>query len=164
MLEHIFPKQFDNAYRGHWLGLVLFVLVIALKAVQGFNSMVWTQQIMESADGIPIRTFGPVAAGEAILMFALLGMYLLVLPLISAVALLRYRAMVPFLLLMLLVVQLGARGVHLLHPTVAERAGSAEPVGFYVNLGILAATAMAFVLSLVRSAPGAQPVKEGAHP
>ena len=46
------------------------------------------------------------------------------------VALIRYRAMVPFLLLMLLIVQLGGRGVHLLHPTVGESVGSAEPVGF----------------------------------
>src|SRR5947209_1500726 len=153
MLNRIFPKQFDNTYRGHWLALVLFVLIVALRAVQGFNSLIWTQQIMESADGIPVGTFGPVAASEAILIFALLGMHLLMLPLISAVALFRYRAMVPFLLLMLLVVQLGTRCVHLLHPTVGATAGSAEPIGFYMNLGILAATAIAFVLSLVRSGP-----------
>jgi hypothetical protein len=162
MLNRIFPKQFDNTYRGHWLGLVLFVLIIALKAIQGFNSMVLTHTIMVGADGIPVDSFSPVAAGEATLMFALPGMYLLVLPLLGSVALIRYRAMIPFLLLVLIVVQLGARGVHRLHPTVSETVGSAEPIGFYVNLGILALTAMAFALSLVR--PRSQLAAEGAKP
>jgi len=150
MLDRIFPTQFDNRYRGHWLGLGLFVLIVALKALQGFNSMVWTHQVMVSADGIPVDSFGPAAASEATLMFALLGMYLLVLPLMSAVALVRYRAMIPALLLMLLIVQLGARRVHLLHPTISEIAGAAEPIGFYVNLGILGLTVVAFVFSILR--------------
>lgn len=152
MLARIFPKQFDNLYRGHWLGLALFVAVVALKAIQGFNSVVWTHNIMVSADGIPVDSFGPVAASEAVLMFALLGMYLLVLPLIGVVALIRYRAMIPFMLLMLLVVQLGARLVHWLHPTVLETSGSPAPIGLYVNLGILAVTLIAFLLSLLRPA------------
>jgi hypothetical protein len=150
MLDRVFPKQFDNTYRGHWLGPVLFALIVALKAIQGFNSMVWTHNIMVSADGIPVDSFGPVAASEASLMFALLGMYLLVLPLIGVVALIRYRAMIPFLLLMLLVVQLGARFVHWLHPTVLESSDSPAPIGLYVNLGILALTLVAFLLSLLR--------------
>jgi hypothetical protein len=150
MLDRILPRQFDNNYRGHWLGLVLFATTIALKALQGFNSMVRTHDIMVSADGIPVDSFGPVAAGEATQMFALLGMYLMVLPLIGTLALIRYRKMIPLLLLMLLIVQLGARGVHLLHPTVLETRGGAEPIGFYVNLGILALTAVGFVLSIVR--------------
>jgi hypothetical protein len=89
MLSRIFPKQFDNTYCGHWLGLVLFIPIVALKAVQGFNSVVWTHKVMVSADGIPVDSFGPVAAGEATQMFALLGMYLLVLPLLGAAALIR---------------------------------------------------------------------------
>jgi hypothetical protein len=151
MLDRLFPKQFDNVYRGHWLGLVLFALVLAVKALQGFNSIVRTHDIMTGADGIPVDTFTPLAAAEATQMFALLGMYLLVLPLISLLALIRYRAMIAFLLLMLIVVQLGARGVHLLHPTIGESTGGAEPIGFYVNLAILAVTVIAFVLSLLQS-------------
>ncbi|MBV8798191.1 MAG: hypothetical protein JO208_00040 [Alphaproteobacteria bacterium] len=150
MLSRMFPRAFDNTYRGHWLGLVLFVLIIAVKALQGFNSMIRTHQIMTGADGIPVDSFSPVAAAEATQMFALLGMYLLVLPLIGVAALVRYRAMVPFLLLMLIAVQLGARGVHLLHPTLQESTGCAAPIGFYINMGILGLTLLAFVLSLVR--------------
>jgi hypothetical protein len=163
MLERIFPKQFDNIYRGHWLGLALFVLVLALKALQGIESIVQTEHTMVSADGIPLAAFSPVAASEAIQMFALLGMYLLVIPLQSVVVLLRYRAMVPFMLLTLIAIQLGARGIHLLHPDSASTPGGGEPIGFYVNLGILAVTLLGFALSIVRRGSHAQ-VPEGAHP
>jgi len=159
MLNRIFPKQFDNRYRGHWLGLALFVVVLIVKALQGMNSIIWTREIMAGADGIPIDTFGAVAASNAILMFALLGMYLLVIPVQSIVVLIRYRSMVPFMLLMLLAVQSGARGIHFLHPDTRSNPGGGEPIGLYVNLGILAVTFVAFVLSVVgpRSRAGAPP-------
>jgi len=66
MLNPIFPKQFDNTYRGHWLGLALFVLIIALKALQGFESIASTHDIMVGADGIPVDSFSPAAASEEI--------------------------------------------------------------------------------------------------
>ncbi|HEY1962337.1 MAG TPA: hypothetical protein VGG69_07965 [Rhizomicrobium sp.] len=161
MLERIFPKQFDNIYRGHWLGLVLFVLVIAVKALQGIESIVRTEHIMVSADGIPLGSFSAVATMVSIQMFALLGMYLLVIPLQSVVVLIRYRAMVPFMLLMLIVTQLGARGIHLLHPDGALNGAGREPIGFYVNLGILAFTVIAFVLSVLRRGAHAQQLAGG---
>jgi hypothetical protein len=150
MLDRIFPKHFDNVYRGHWLGLALFVLVLAVKALQGVNSILFTRDIMVSADGIPLNTFSPAAAREAVLMFALLGMYLLVIPVQSVIVLIRYRSMVPFMLLMLIVIQLSARGIHLLHPDSAAVTGSGPPIGFYVNLTILVLTIVAFALSVVR--------------
>ncbi|MFL5237617.1 MAG: hypothetical protein ACJ8EL_08440, partial [Rhizomicrobium sp.] len=90
MLSRIFPKAFDNSYRGHWLGLALFGIVILLKAIQGVNSIIMTRKVMIGADGIPLDSFNPIAVNIAIQMFALLGMYLLVLPLIGALALVRY--------------------------------------------------------------------------
>jgi hypothetical protein len=149
MIERIFPKQFDNIYRGHWLGLVLFASIAAIKAMQGFESVIFPKDTMVRADGIPLDKFGPLAGSEAILMFALLGMWLLVIPLQSIVVLIRYRSMIPFMLLLLVIVQLSARLVHLLHPTIMETAGNPAPVGLYVNLGILAATLIAFLLCLL---------------
>src|ERR1051326_5686738 len=57
MLNRIFPRQFDNDYRGHWLGIALFILVIALKAMQGVNSIIMTHQVMTTADGIPVDSY-----------------------------------------------------------------------------------------------------------
>ena len=150
MLDRVFPRQFDNRYRGHWLGLALFVLVLVVKSLQGLESIAQTEKTMIGADGIPLNTFSPIAAHEAILMFALLGMYLLVIPLQSVVVLLRYRSMVPFMLLMLIAIQLGVRGIHLRYPDSTPAAGGGEPIGFYVNVAVLAVTAIAFVLSIVQ--------------
>src|ERR1041384_397384 len=107
MLDRIFPKQFDNTYRGHWLGVALFVPIVLLKAIQGVNSIIMTRQIMTSADGIPLDSFNSAAAQNAIADFALLGMYLLIIPLIGAISLIRYRAMIPFLYLMLFMAVMG---------------------------------------------------------
>jgi len=147
MLSRILPKQFDNDYRGLWLGAVIFVAAMSVKALQGAMSMINTRNTAINADGIPLDSFSPAAQREVLIMFALLGMWLLVLPLISAVALVRYRSMIPFLFLALLVQQLAARIVVYLHTPTSAPAG--QPIGFYVNMGILAVTAIGFVLSLV---------------
>ena len=146
MLSRIFPRQFDNIYRGHWLGLWLFVAVMFVKGLQGVNSIVTTRQVMTTADGIPLDSFNAVAAQAAIGMFTLLGMYLLILPVQGAVAVIRYRSMIPFLYLMLLIAQAASRLLVLWHPVIQS---GQLPIGFVVNLVILAVTLLGFVLSLL---------------
>jgi hypothetical protein len=158
VLGRIFPKQFDNTYRGHWLGLVLFALIVVLKALQGFESVISPEFTMVRADGIPLDKFDALASSEVVLMFALLGTYLIVIPLQSVVVLIRYRSMVPFMLLTLIAVQLGVRLVHALYPTLLEIQGRPAPFALYVNLGILAATLIAFILSLLRPATRGTPM------
>lgn len=145
MLDRIFPKSFDNVYRGNRLGLWLFAGVALVKALQGINSMVFTRMVATGADGIPLDRFNAEAAETVLRMFGLLGFYTLVLPLLSAVALVRYRAMIPFLFLMLLFVQIGSRVFLLLKPIART---SAVPPGLAVNLAILAVTLVGFALSL----------------
>ena len=157
MLERIFPKQFDNTYRGHVAGLVIFVLVVALKALQCIETIFNTRHTAVNADGIPLSTFTPSGANTVLSMFALLGLYLLVIPAQSAVVLLRYRSMIPFLYFWLLLLQIAARALHMLHPAFATDEHGSQPIGFYINLGILAVTALGFVLSLIGpryTAPG----------
>lgn len=168
MLERIFPRVADNHYSGHWLGIVLFVLVAAVKATQGLNSIIMTHDVMTMADGIPVDTYGSAAAAAAMSMVALLGMYGLVIPLIGIVVLIRYRALVPFLLVMLLLVQLGSRLLQTLNPIerIADPAMgfAGHAIGFWMNLGLLALTAVGLVLSLMQRAnPRQQPSVEGAR-
>jgi hypothetical protein len=166
MLNRIFPRQFDNDYRGHWLGIALFILVIALKAVQGVNSIMMTHQVMTTADGIPVDSYGPAAAAAAMSMFALLGMYLLVLPIIGLVALIRYRTMIPFLFVMLLLVQLSSRILQTVNPIerIAEPSMgyAGHPIGFWINLAILTVTALGFFLSIMNRSKSPA-VAEGAR-
>jgi hypothetical protein len=151
MLDRIFPKQFDNAYRGHWLAIWIFVPVMLVKAIQGVNSILLTRRVMTTADGIPLDSFSTAGAEAAVAMFALLGFYLLILPLQSVVVLIRYRAMIPFMYLMLLIQQLGSRALLLLHPIARSGDYGAFPVGLYVNIAILALTIIGFVLSFLGS-------------
>src|SRR5665213_1845750 len=102
MLTRIFPKQIDNAYRGHWLAIWLMVPIVLLRLVIGFNSMVFARMVATSADGIPLDSFG-TAGAEALI--ALLGLYLLLFALLGVVVLIRYRAMIPFMYLLLLIQQ-----------------------------------------------------------
>jgi hypothetical protein len=152
MLSQIFPKEIDNTYRGRWLALWIFVPVVLLKATQGVNSIIMTRQVMITADGIPLDTYSAAGAEAAIAMFALLGLYLLILPIQSLIVLIRYRAMIPFMYLMLLIVQGSSRLLLMVHPIVRSSAPSmgfaGHPIGFYINPGILALTLIGFVLSL----------------
>src|SRR5438105_15455690 len=45
MLDRLFPKTFDNTYRGHWLGIWIFTAVALVKAVQGVNSIIITRMV-----------------------------------------------------------------------------------------------------------------------
>lgn len=151
MLNRIFPKVFDNVYRGHWLGLWLFVPIVLLKLVIGTNSIISAREVAESADGIPLATFNAAGAEAVVGLFVLLGLFQLLLGLLGTVALIRYRAMIPFLYLVMLFQMLGNRALSLLHP-IAESSTSGTPPGFYVSLGILAATVAGLVLSLLHTA------------
>jgi hypothetical protein len=148
MLNRIFPKAFDNVFRGHWLGLWLFVPVVLLKLVIGFNSIVSARDVASTADGIPLAAFNAAGADAVVGLFVLLGLFQLLLGFLGVVALIRYRAMIPFLYLVLLFQMLGNRILALLHP-IAESGTSGTPPGFYVSLGILAATVAGFGLSLL---------------
>lgn len=159
MLNRLFPKQADNAYRGHWLGIAALIVVMLLKATQGVGILVNTHQTLVQADGIPVDSFAPDAAATALGMFALLGMYTLLMPVLSAIVLIRWRALVPFVLFLFLVIQAGARLVQTFYviprSTDPDTSFAGHPIGFWVNMAILAVTIIGFLLSLTdrRRAP-----------
>src|SRR6185436_2992774 len=131
MLTRIFPSQFDNNYRGLWLAVWLFVPLMLMKAVQGANSFIMPRFVLAAADGVPVDQYGPAAANVVVALFALLGMNGVVIPLLSLIAVVRYRAMIPLLYLMLIILQIGARILNTLNPI--ERPDGL-PIGFTINL------------------------------
>ncbi len=148
MLKRIFPKQIDNAYRGHWLGIVFLVPIVLLRAVMGFNSIVFTHLVATGADGIKLDSFDPAGAQAVMGMFALLGIYLLLFALLGAVVLIRYRAMIPLYFLLLLLQQIIAKAVAFMHPVSGNGMPTAG-IGSLIGLGLLAATILGFVFSLL---------------
>jgi hypothetical protein len=160
MFERLFPKQLDNKFRGYRLAIWLFVPIILLKTVIGVNSILMTRQIASSADGIPLDSYSAAAAQAVVALFALLGMWQLILVLIAFVALWRYRSMIPFLYLVLLIQMLGNRALNFLHPIAAAAASGPAP-GSYLSLGLLAATVLGLVLSVLDGAKSPRPIAEG---
>jgi hypothetical protein len=148
MLNRIFPEKFDNAYRGHWLGLWLFVAIVAVRLAIGVNSILNTRLVATGPDAIPLASYDAGAQQAVLSLFALLGLSLVLFGLPGAVALIRYRTMIPFLYLLLLIQQLGGRVLSLMHPIATSGASGA---GSAIMLVLLAATVFGFFLSLRNS-------------
>ena len=144
MFSRIFPKQIDNNYRGHWLAIWLFALVVLLKATQGVESIVNTRSVVTTADGISLDGFSAAGADVVVALFALLGLYLLVIPLQSVVVLIRYRAMIPLMYVLIVVDYLGHRGIGWMKPIV--RIGT--PSGSFLNVALFALSVVGLALSL----------------
>ena len=146
MLNRLFPAQADNRFGGHRSALWLLGLYVALKLVMGVNSIFNTASVAVGADGIPLDQFGNDAAREVLKLFALTSLGQLTLALIALAILVRYRALVPLITLVLLGEHLARRAI-VQGYAVAGTGGSA--VGLSINLGLLALLAMTLALSLI---------------
>lgn len=158
MLERLFPSQIDNRFDGYRAALWLLGLFIALKLVMSINSIVNTASVAVGADGFPLDSFGPAAARAVLMLFALTALGQLALAAIALTALIRYRAMVPFIYLVLLGEQLGRRFIVQSY-AVTRTEGVAA--GGYVTLALLALLTLGLVLSLL---PAAARRTQAAHP
>jgi hypothetical protein len=153
MLARLFPKQIDNDYRGYLLALILFVPVVLLKLTIGVNTMgvnpwVSSRRVITGADGIPLDTFSPAAQEIVVLLFAYWGLAQVLLCVLCLLALVRYRALVPLMYLLLLADQLGRKALTQLHTVEPTAASAGSNIGFFINLGLLAALLIGFALSI----------------
>jgi hypothetical protein len=144
VFDQLLPRQLDNTYRGRRLALWLFALVVSARILQSLVVIFNTRSTAVSADGIPLDTY-PAAAAQTIEgLFALSGLYRLLLSLLCALVLARYRAAVPFMFAVLLLNYLAAQLILRFVPIV--RVGA--PPASVVNLTLLALTAVGLALSL----------------
>lgn len=144
MLNRILPPQFDNNYRGHKLALWLFVPLVFMKVGISLSSLFDGYNMIRSADGIPIDTFTSGGAEALVSVTALLGLSHLLLASLCVLALIRYRAMIPLMYVLLLVEFLGKKLIFLVHPIV--RTGTSPST--YVNLALIALLIVGLALSL----------------
>ena len=145
MLKPLFPRQVDNTFGGYTAALWLLGLFIALKLAMSVNSMLNTAAVAAGADGLPLDSFGPAAARAVLMLFALVALGQLMLAVIALVTLIRYRALVPFIYLVLLGEHLARRFI--VQGYAVERI-EGTPVGWYVNAGLLTLLTIGLVLSL----------------
>ncbi len=109
------------------------VALALLKLVMSINSIVNTRSVASGGDGFPLDSYG-AGADAVLLLFALVAVGQLVMAFLTAIVLVRYRAMVPLMYLLLLADQIGRRVVVTLNPI--ERTSDSS-IGFYINLALL---------------------------
>src|SRR4030095_1362164 len=144
MLNRVFPERFDNNYRGHKLALWLFIPIVLMKVGISLSSIFDTYNVVRSADGIPIDTFTPRGAEAVVSVTTLLGLSQFLLASLGVLALIRYRAMIPLMYVLLLVEYLAKKWILFVKPIV--RTGISPST--YVNLVLIALLIAGLVRSL----------------
>lgn len=144
MLDQILPRRIDNTYRGHPLAVWLFLSVVVVKMGIALGTIFNGRAAAQRADGIPLDSFGAAGAQAVVALFAIWGLAQLVLGLLGVLALLRYRAMIPFLFVVLLLEHLVRKWILLVKPI----ARTGTPAGPYINLALLALMIVGLALSL----------------
>ena len=145
MLSRLFPSRIDNDYRGYRIALVIFGLVVLVRIAIGFGSIFNGYGAATGPDGIPLDTFPPAASQTIVSLFAMLGLSRLLLGLLCVLVLIRYRAMVPLMFVVLLIEQLGRQLIVTYLPI--PRVG-APPVAV-IHLTLLALMVVGLGLSLL---------------
>ncbi len=150
VFERLLPAKIDNVFRGPRAALWLFVLVLIVRTAISAGSMFNSHQALQQADGVPIDTYGEAGAQAAVALFGALGESLLALSVVGWVAVIRYRAAVPLMFVVLLAEHAARRAMLLWHPIAKTPA----PSGM-INLVLISVTILGVVLSLMpsRSAP-----------
>lgn len=147
MLERLFPEQIDNHPSGHPAALWILVPLALLKFVQGANVAAFSRKALETADGVPVGTFPAEAASRLIFVFAAWGLGICILGLLGIIVLVRYRAMIPLMYLLLLIEQLGRKMLSMIYLD-APFLSTALTAANLINWGFLIAIVTGFLLSL----------------
>jgi len=148
MLDQILPQRIDNTYRGHRLALWLFATVLVVKTGIALGTIFNGRAAAQSADGIPLDSFGAGGAAAVVALFAIWGLSQFVLSVIGGLALTRYRAMVPLMFVLFLCEHVVRRSILLVRPIA--RIGA--PPGLTINLALIVLMIVGLALSLRRRA------------
>lgn len=146
VIEHILPRSIDNNYRGHKVALWILGLLALMRLTIGVNSMINGRVVLMTADGVPLDKYPAAAAQTIVALWALLGLSYIFISVLSVVVLVRYRSMVPFLFVLLLLQHLGGRVILSVIPIV--RTGA--PPASAINLIFLTMIVLGLTLSLWR--------------
>ena len=144
MLQRIFPERFDKHFRGHRFALWLLYPITFMNLGISLVAIFRRDGGAQSADGIPLDTFGSAGAEAVIHVVALLGLANLLLYLFFVLALIRYRAMIPLLYVLIVADYIGHKAIGLMKPV----AHAGAPPGNIVSLVLIGLSVMGLVLSL----------------
>jgi hypothetical protein len=146
IVNRFFPQPIDNGYSGSRIALWLFGLIALIHILQSVLIIVNGHSIAQSADGIPLETYAPAAAQTILAILAVSSLRRLIISLMCAVVLFRYRSAVPLMFVVLGLNYLGGQVIFQFIPIV--RVGT--PPGVVVNLIMFGLTIVGLALSLWR--------------
>ena len=144
IVNRFFPQPIDNRYSGSKIALWLFGLIVFVHILQSVMIFVNGYSTVRSADGIPLETYPAAAAQTILAIFAVSSLRRLIISLICAVVLFRYRSAVPLMFVVLGLSYLGGQVIVYFYPIV--RVGT--PPGVVMNLIMFGLTIVGLVLSL----------------
>lgn len=128
MLNRILPARIDNRYRGHPIGLWLFVPIALIKLSQSFTHLLKHDGGAQSISTIPLDTYPAGAAQNVIGLFARLGLEQLLLASIFLLVLIRYRALIPLMYFLIVAHFIGGKIVAQFKPlALAGTSGVSTP-------------------------------------
>jgi hypothetical protein len=144
VIDKLLPRTIDNSYRGKKAALWLLGLLVLVKGAMGTNSIFNGYVVATTADGIPLDTFAPAGARAVIAFLAVWGLSLLIFSLLGVLALVRYRAMVPLVFLVLLLEHGGRKLIFTFLPITAV----GSPPAFSINAVLIGLLVVGLALSL----------------
>jgi hypothetical protein len=144
MLDKLLPQPIDNRYSGSKIALWLLGLIVFVHTLQSVLVLVNGYSIAQSADGIPLETYPAAAAQTILAIFMTASLRRMIISLICAVVLFRYRSAVPLMFVVLGVSYLGGQVIFQFVPLV--RVGT--PPGVVMNLALFVLTVVGLALSL----------------
>jgi|ERR1700730_7544235 len=146
MFDKLFPQPIDNTYSGSKIALWLFGLIVFVHIIQSVMVIVNGHMVAQSADGIPLENYPAAAAQTILAIFMVSSLRRLIISLICAVVLFRYRSAVPLMFVVLGLSYLGGQVILQFVPIV--RVGT--PPGVVMNLIMFGLTIVGLALSLWR--------------
>jgi hypothetical protein len=146
VLERLVPSTTDFVYRGSRLALWLLGAVLFLKGGIALVAVFNGHYAASVADGIPIDTYTPQGTQTVLALFGALGVTQLLLCVLGALILFKYRALVPVFAALLLLEYIARKGV-----TFALPIARSASAGSAVNWAIFGLMILTFVLSLRQS-------------
>jgi hypothetical protein len=152
MLSRIFPQQIDNTYRGYWLAIWLLVPLVLAKMAMGANSYFNTRYVIQGPDNIPLQSYNTDAQEMLVFMYQAWGLGLFLIAALGLLALIRYRAMVSLMYLVLTIENVGRSAFQLADALLTATSSGKLSFSATINLAFIAALIIGFALSLATKA------------
>jgi hypothetical protein len=146
IINIIFPKQFDNQFRGYKIALYAFYVLTAITVWRSQHHLFAADGGAQTIASIPLDTFTAAGSQAVIGVFGLWGLSQLIIGVIYLLVAFRYRAMVP-LMYVLLIVEYAFRAIYFPISKSIPTTGTAP--GAIINLPFILFSVVMLILIVV---------------